>query len=375
MRLLNDPSSDTLRFGASPILRRIGSLTALAAVGLAAFLLLFPLQTSLPRNLLLTLAGAAAGCGCLLALWDETLALNVRANSYCHARGVRPFQRRRSGSLDDFTRLILVVRARRAAGDSIERRFILRLENDRRGFDLYRSRNEEDAHDTAHRLAARLRRSPKKTVLAAPKNSAASRWIVTGAAWLGMASVMVIMLWPVLTGSRRQWRSHTRSFSRQNHPYFDAFNRGWAYYQQGQYRQAEQQFRASISFNPAYADAYNMLAYALAEQNELDAALDAARRALEIAPGSGNIEDTVGEMHERRGEWRDAVSYYRKALRDMPSLDNQETHTKLGRTLLALGRQAEAKGHLEWAARYPRTQWGGLARRLLDEMPTSFHQP
>src|SRR5262249_11784342 len=71
-------------------------------------------------------------------------------------------------------------------------------------------------------------------------------------------------------------------------------------YSQRQYKSAETWLRRAVASNPSDFNAYNQLAYALAQQNKLDQALVAAQTALRLSPNSGNILDTVGEMYQRK---------------------------------------------------------------------------
>jgi len=121
-----------------------------------------------------------------------------------------------------------------------------------------------------------------------------------------------------------------------------------------------------------------MLAYAQAEQHKMDDALKTAKQALALAPESGNILDTVGEMHERRGEYAQAAKYYREALKRLSAGapgDSSETHTKLARTLVALHRPAEAIPHLDAALRYPNPQWVRAGQALLRQIAPNHPLP
>jgi hypothetical protein len=115
---------------------------------------------------------------------------------------------------------------------------------------------------------------------------------------------------------------------------------------------------------PAAAYRLNSDAYGYANNGRLDLALKAAQDALKLAPQNGSILDTVGEMHQRRKEYKQAAVYYAQALRRMPSY-SPETHEKYGETLLALGRRQEAITQLQAAAR-DTGQWGMKARAALN---------
>jgi tetratricopeptide (TPR) repeat protein len=87
-------------------------------------------------------------------------------------------------------------------------------------------------------------------------------------------------------------------------------------------------------------------------------------------PQSGMILDTVAEMHERRGEWGKAARYYERALER--SYDGiAETHTKYGRTLLAMGQRKRAIVHLRRAVRIGNWRWRNAASRILARLGES----
>ena len=71
--------------------------------------------------------------------------------------------------------------------------------------------------------------------------------------------------------------------------------------------------------HPDDPDLQNDLAWALATAGiMLDDALRLAKRAVELAPDDGNIWDTLGEAHFRRGEYQDAVTAQTRAVELSP---------------------------------------------------------
>ena len=138
-------------------------------------------------------------------------------------------------------------------------------------------------------------------------------------------------------------------------------------YGQKQYSAAEKSLRAAIKQNPKDAQSLNMLAYALIEQKKSDEALKTAKLALQYAPGDGTIMDTVGEMHQRRKEWKSAAEFYEKALARMSYATSGQTHEKYGETLLQLGKKDDAITHFRQALR-DMGEWGRKARKKLNEM-------
>lgn len=67
-------------------------------------------------------------------------------------------------------------------------------------------------------------------------------------------------------------------------------------YARGDFVAAEQAYRAALDLDSTRADIWNNLAYALAEQGRLEAAMDAIRRALDLEPANPNFEDSLIEL-------------------------------------------------------------------------------
>jgi tetratricopeptide (TPR) repeat protein len=344
-------------------------------VATSAFLAVFA-YLLLPEYVLyrrLLLAGLLTGgiLGLLILLWEERLLIDVPTGTYQHTKGRWLLQRVQRGTLDSLTRLVLRVYTSLDIYGGVVRRYTLILEQERVYFALFRNWPENPAMEAAYRIAAQLNRPLEE----APMVGGRQRSGLAGGVllWGGLVGAFAVMLWPVLSGSRPLWRTEEARFRRSpGVPLpaagFSAFDSGNYLYSMGDYAGAETQFRAALRQFPRWADAYNMLAYALAEQGKLDEALETARIAHYLAPRSGYITDTVAEMHERRGELFEAAKYYVQALKELPESETTETHAKYGRTLLALGQRAEGIVHLKKAARDPSEPYGRKARQMLAEL-------
>ena len=156
---------------------------------------------------------------------------------------------------------------------------------------------------------------------------------------------------------------------------------------------AEQIYREVLAADPGAADAWNMLAVALCQQNRLEAAAEAAERATTLRPKiapywltRGNIAAArqlereaqasfrravetkpdfteahywLGRSCEREGKLTDAVAAYRAALRGAPEV--AEIHYHLARALLGAERWHEALQAYQQA--FERDPEGSLDRR------------
>ena len=112
-------------------------------------------------------------------------------------------------------------------------------------------------------------------------------------------------------------------------------------------------FERAIAADSGYAAAWSGLADALTlstpsqyrvpgvtAQDALDRALGAARRAVELAPGSGEAWTSLALVHDQRWEWRDAASAWERALALDPNFAPLRHYHGVG--LVGLGRLDEA---------------------------------
>ena len=97
------------------------------------------------------------------------------------------------------------------------------------------------------------------------------------------------------------------------------FKLGSAYHALGKFDDAARHYRAAIAADGRYALAYNNLAALSAQRKQdLDGALNAAKRAIELAPNAGPFYDTLGRVHLARGELDPAIAAFRTAAATKP---------------------------------------------------------
>ena len=115
------------------------------------------------------------------------------------------------------------------------------------------------------------------------------------------------------------------------------------------------------------------LGLVLGEQGQLDEAIAACRRAIELKPDHADAHYGLGTFLVRTGRLDEAVAAYRKAIALKP--DHAESHCNLGLALRQQGKLAQAltsleRGHelgsrrKDW--RYPSAQWVRECRRQLE---------
>jgi tetratricopeptide (TPR) repeat protein len=374
-----DESDKRMLFSERQYLRMFGKLVvllSLAGVALAVSLSDVPSPVYLG---ILIVASVLAILGGFAATWTQTLLLDFESSVCISTRGPQFLAKAKVTSLVEVDYVLL---CREAPADSAaldNARYSLSIVFPDKQISIFGRRIDENPDQLANTIADQLDKPLRVTELyrearEAPKNPT---W-ASGVMWTAMLTVAGIMLWPVISGSRpliSQSGSGRRGLFTISDASSVGYDQGVRQYQVGDYVQAEKTLRAAQKESPHDAEIVNMLAYSLAEQGRLDEALETANRALKLAPISGNIIDTVAEMHERRKEFVPAADLYAKALQHMAVEDTGETNTKFGRTLIALDRNSEAKQHLLDAIKYPSFRWDPLARRLLKELYPNIKLP
>ena len=98
---------------------------------------------------------------------------------------------------------------------------------------------------------------------------------------------------------------------------------------------------------PESAATYNVLGLALAQQGQLDGALQAFRRALELDPDDAAAHWHVGSALASGGAYPEATSHLARSVELDPA--NSRAHSDLGLLLAFQGRLDEGVDHLERA--------------------------
>ncbi|SFE85378.1 tetratricopeptide repeat protein [Roseivivax sediminis] len=124
--------------------------------------------------------------------------------------------------------------------------------------------------------------------------------------------------------------------------WFLYYARGICNERQGNWEQAESDFRAALELNPEQPQVLNYLGYSLVEQQtKLEEALGMIERAVEIEPDSGYIVDSLGWVLYRLGRYEEAVDHMERAAELMPIDPVVNDH--LGDVYWAVGREREAE--------------------------------
>ncbi|WP_245306250.1 tetratricopeptide repeat protein [Roseovarius aestuariivivens] len=124
--------------------------------------------------------------------------------------------------------------------------------------------------------------------------------------------------------------------------WFVRYARAISHERQGNWQEAEADFRKALELNPGHPQVLNYLGYSLVEkQIKLDEALAMIEEAVERQPDSGYIVDSLGWVLYRLGRYDEAIGHMERAAELMPVDPVVNDH--LGDVLWAVGRKTEAR--------------------------------
>ena len=383
MRISNYPSIDVsdkrMLFSERQYLRMAGKLLILFSLAGVALATSLPDVPPAAYFTILFAAGILVILGGIVSFWTQTVLLDFE-NAVCVSKcGPQFMARLNTIPLADSDHVLLTREGQDETGEVDSARCSLSVAFPERQILLFNRRKDEGTVELANTIADHLDRPLRVTELypesrVAPRNT----WWVSGVMWTAMLTVAGIMLWPVISGSRpllAQFGGGRKGIFADSETVLTPYQKGVSQYGMGQFVEAEKTFREAHKATPKDAEIVNMLAYSLAEQGKMDAALETANEALKLEPGSGNITDTVAEMYERRKEFEPAAEWYARALQRIDIKEAAETNTKYARTLIALDRKSEAKKHLLNAVKFPNPRWDQYARRLLLKLDPTIKLP
>ena len=125
------------------------------------------------------------------------------------------------------------------------------------------------------------------------------------------------------------------------------FDYGWALQKEGQWEQAEQQYKIALSYKPADAKSHMNLATALAAQARYDAAVPHVEEALRLQPDNGEFHFGYASLLQRLGRGDEAGPQYEAAARLLP--DSPEAHYDYALILASAGKGNDALRELQRA--------------------------
>lgn len=126
-----------------------------------------------------------------------------------------------------------------------------------------------------------------------------------------------------------------------------------------------------IVVNPEHAEALNFVGYCLADANrDLDRALEYINRAMELKPGNGYIQDSLGWVYFRLGNYERAERELLGALHFLP--DDPNVHEHLGDLYNRTGRADQARSYYHNALeKFTDEKKKDTVRRKLEALETN----
>ena len=108
----------------------------------------------------------------------------------------------------------------------------------------------------------------------------------------------------------------------ESHPTAEAYTfLGWTYSFMGRLDEAIEECHKAIAQDPDFGNPYNDIGAYLIEKGELDEAMTWFQKALQArryeSPAFPHLK--LGRVHERKGQWTEAIDSYKKALALNPS--------------------------------------------------------
>jgi len=133
------------------------------------------------------------------------------------------------------------------------------------------------------------------------------------------------------------------------------------------YTEAAFHFEQAIAADPGNAEAHHHYGRLLVLMDQLPRAVAELREAVRDDPKGGQTQEDLADVLAATGETAEAIAGYGRVLELRP--DMPQAHLGLGMALLAQHRDAEARPHLEAAARSSDPNIAQPARRILEQMP------
>ena len=170
-------------------------------------------------------------------------------------------------------------------------------------------------------------------------------WALHGLKWATVFVVPLGALWfwqthlNVPEVQRRAWLvADVPTGAKQHYDY------GLALQKEGQWEQAEQQYKIALGFKPADAKAHMNLATVLTAQNKFDEAAPHMEEAVRLQPGDGEFHFSYANLLQRLGRADQAGSHFEAAARLIP--DSPEAHYNYALLLAAGGKENDSVSEL-----------------------------
>ena len=173
-------------------------------------------------------------------------------------------------------------------------------------------------------------------------------WAVHGLKWAAVFVLPLGALWfwqthlNVPEVQRRAWLVADVPMGSKQH-----FDYALALQKEGQWEQAEQQYKIALSYKPADAKSHMNLATVLMAQARYDAAVPHMEEALRLQPDNGEFHFGYASLLQRLGRADEAGPQYEAAARLLP--DSPEAHFNYALIVASAGKENDALRELQRA--------------------------
>jgi Tfp pilus assembly protein PilF len=128
----------------------------------------------------------------------------------------------------------------------------------------------------------------------------------------------------------------------------EAFIRGYRHQVEGDLHEAERFYRESLDHEPT-AEAHTFLGWAYGQREQLDRAIEQCMKAIDVDPDFGNPYNDIGAYLLRKGNMKQSMEWFKKAL-EAPRYESYcFPHFNLGRVHRMRGHFTEALNHFHRA--------------------------
>jgi len=171
-------------------------------------------------------------------------------------------------------------------------------------------------------------------------------WAVHGLKWVTVFVLPLSALWfwqthlTVPELQRRAWLAADVPTGAKQHVYY-----GFVLQKEGQWEQAEQEYKIALGFNPADAKSHVNLAAVLTAQAKFDEAAPHMEAALRLEPNDGEYHLSYASLLQRLGHGDEAGPHYEAAARLLP--DSPEAHYNHASFLASTGKGNDSVSELQ----------------------------
>ncbi len=197
------------------------------------------------------------------------------------------------------------------------------------------------------------RQSPRSKEIPSPQQRSDVAGILVARSWAPGIVLVLLVCGVVSWRQLHYWRDSEALFRHAvlvtDKNYLAYNNLGFFLSHKGKTAEALENYRKSLSINPAYEDALNNVGYVLALQKKHQEAIGYYEAALRVRPNQADVHNNLGNALSELGRIDEAMQQYELTLKLKP--EHADAHNNLGIALAMRGRLDEAKKQFEEAIR------------------------